>query len=260
MIKTVIAQDRTELGRFVGEQAAEVLRTSLETRDECNLVIATGSSQFEALEALVQQPGIEWERVNGFHLDEYLGIPRTHSASFCGYLAQRFVERVPLKSFFYLDGEKEPSSLLAEANQNLAGKTIDLLLCGIGENGHLAFNDPPADFEADSPYLLVDLDEPCRKQQVGEGWFDSLDQVPLRAISMSIPQILAANKILCAVPDRRKAEAVRATLEDEISPQVPASALRNHADTMLILDTSSSSRLSDESQQACVFLNGTSTS
>ncbi|MCA9132343.1 MAG: glucosamine-6-phosphate deaminase [Planctomycetales bacterium] len=253
-MKTVIAQNRAELGKFVAEQAAEVLRRRLAEQETCNLVIATGSSQFEVLDSLVQQPGIEWERINGFHLDEYLGLERTHSASFCGYLASRFVDRVPLRSFFYLDGTLPPEKLKADAAAAIGGKKIDLLLCGIGENGHLAFNDPPANFDSTEPYLIVDLDEACRKQQVGEGWFDSLDLVPRQAISMSIHQILQAEVIFCTVPDRRKAAAVQSTLEQDISPMIPASALRRHPNTTLILDTSSSSLLSSEVLKECQHL------
>lgn len=247
-MKIVIAQDRAELGRFVAEQAAQILQQCLQEHEICNLVVATGSSQFEVLESLVQQPGIAWERVAGYHLDEYLGIDRSHSASFCGYLASRFAERVPLGSFHYLDGTLPAEELKREADAAIGDKRIDLLLCGIGENGHLAFNDPPADFDTTDPYIIVDLDEACRKQQVGEGWFDSLDEVPVQAISMSIHQILRARTILCAVPDRRKAEAVAASVEGKIHPDVPASALRKHADATLILDTSSAAMLSEQSR------------
>ncbi len=233
------------MGKFVAESAAEVLRHCLSQHDTCNLVVATGSSQFEVLENLVQQSGIDWGRINGFHLDEYIGLDRSHSASFCGYLSSRFVERVPLKSFCYLDGTVPAQTLREQASRAIGSQKIDLLLCGIGENGHLAFNDPPADFATTEPYLIVQLDEDCRRQQVGEGWFDSLDHVPQQAISMSIQQILKADTIFCAVPDRRKAAAVRATLEDDISPSVPASALRRHARATLILDAASSSLLSD---------------
>lgn len=245
-MKVKVAQDRGELGAFTATKAAEVLRQCLERHELCNLVIATGSSQFEVLENLVAQPGIAWDRVCGFHLDEYLGVARNHPASFCGYLQSRFVDRLPLKSFYYLDGSLPAEQLRNSANAAFDGLRIDLLLCGIGENGHLAFNDPPADFSATNPYLIVELDEACRKQQVGEGWFDSIDDVPTQAISMSIPQILKAEVIYCSVPDRRKAEAVRATLEDEISPMVPATALRQHPNTTLVLDTSSSSLLSPD--------------
>ncbi|MEO8271995.1 MAG: glucosamine-6-phosphate deaminase [Aureliella sp.] len=243
-MKIKIAQDRGELGKWAAEQAADLLRLTLQRHELCNLVVATGSSQFEVLDSLVQQPGIAWNRVCGFHLDEYLGVDRIHPASFCGYLQKRFVERVPLKSFMYLDGALPAEQLLTTANAMLEGQRIDLMLCGIGENGHLAFNDPPADFETTSPYLIVDLDKACRKQQVGEGWFDSISDVPTQAISMSISQILKSETIICSVPDRRKAEAVRATLEDEVSPAIPASALRQHANTTLVLDLTSASLLS----------------
>ncbi|RMF39953.1 MAG: glucosamine-6-phosphate deaminase [Planctomycetota bacterium] len=257
-MRTVIANDRDVLGRFVASLAAETLKQRLEEQESVGLVIATGSSQFEVLDALVQQPGIDWSRVHGFHLDEYLGIPRDHPASFCGYLEQRFVSRVPIGSFYFLDGTRPPHELLCEANERLQGQRIDLLLCGIGENGHLAFNDPPADFQTTDPYLIVELDEACRRQQVGEGWFDSVAHVPTQAISMSIRQILSAGTILCSVPDRRKAEAVRNTLESEISPQVPASALRQHSDVVLVLDPPSASLLSPETLQACEHVSAAS--
>lgn len=257
-MRTVVASDRADLGKFVAEQAAEVLIRCLAAKAECNLVIATGSSQFEVLDTLVHQPGIEWERVHGFHLDEYLGIPRTHSASFCGYLESRFVQKVPLGSFYFLDGMSPPEELRAAASEILAGRSIDLLLCGIGENGHLAFNDPPADLEATEPYLIVELDEACRKQQVGEGWFDALAQVPTSAISMSVQQILKAERILCAVPDRRKADAVRRTLEEQPGPMNPSGMLRQHADVTMVLDAQSSSLLSTESLAACQHLDSTS--
>ncbi len=253
-MKIVVAQDRKQLGRFVAEQAGQVLRACLDSQSQCNLVIATGSSQFEVLESLVQQPNIDWNRVHGFHLDEYLGIDREHSASFVGYLATRFVDRLPLASFYFMNGMLPADELRREANAAIAGKQIDLLLCGIGENGHLAFNDPPADFDADEAYLIVRLDDACRKQQVGEGWFDSLESVPKRAISMSIQQILRAKHILCAVPDRRKAEAVRNTAEGQITPAVPASILQQHAQVCLILDQSSASLLSAETLSHCQVL------
>ncbi|MCA9129093.1 MAG: glucosamine-6-phosphate deaminase [Planctomycetales bacterium] len=253
-MKIVIAPDRTTLGSFAAKQAAITLRRVLQAQPECNVVIATGSSQFEVLESLVQQPDVDWSRVNGFHLDEYLGIDKTHSASFCGYLAARFVDRLPLKSFYYLDGTLPPEQLRMSASVAISDRTIDLVMCGIGENGHLAFNDPPADFETQDPYLIVELDEACRKQQVGEGWFDSLASVPTQAISMSIHQILKASKIICSVPDRRKAEAVKASLEGEISPNMPASALRRHADVTLLLDSSSASLLDPSTMAGSTIL------
>lgn len=253
-MKTVITQDRLQMGKYTAQQAAETLRHVLSSKPECNLVIATGSSQFEVLESLTSQSDIDWSRVNGFHLDEYVGLPKSHPASFCGYLATRFVDRVPLKSFFYLDGTQNAESMRRTASDKLRGLTIDLLLCGIGENGHLAFNDPPADFETREPYIIVELDEACRKQQVGEGWFDSMAQVPTKALSMSIYQILEAKRILCSVPDGRKAQAVRDTLEGSIVPQVPASALKRHANTTLVLDEASASLLSPAARNSCVSI------
>ncbi|GIW97535.1 MAG: glucosamine-6-phosphate deaminase [Pirellulaceae bacterium] len=250
-MRTVIATDRNQMGQWVARQAADFLRSLLAEQEVVTLVVATGSSQFEVLDSLVQQPDIAWERVEGFHLDEYLGLHRSHPASFCGYLEQRFVSRVPLRSFFYLDGTREPQELLAEANSKMAQRTIDLLLCGIGENGHLAFNDPPADFEATAPYLLVDLDEACRRQQVGEGWFDSIADVPTQAISMSVKKIMSAQKILCSVPDRRKAEAVRNTLVGPVTPEVPASILQQHPDAHLVLDQSSAKLLPEDALREC---------
>jgi glucosamine-6-phosphate deaminase len=241
-----IAESRAAMGRYVAEIAAAHLRDVLSKQAEANLIVATGSSQFEVLDSLVQMPNIDWARVNGFHLDEYLGLPCTHSASFCGYLKQRFVDQVPLRSFLYLDGTLPPEELIQRASESLGGKRIDLLLCGIGENGHLAFNDPPADFETKAVYNIVELDEACRRQQVGEGWFDTLDQVPTQAISMTIHQILQAERILCSVPDRRKAEAVKQTLEGSITSDVPASALSHHKATTLILDSTSSCLLSEQ--------------
>lgn len=241
-----IAETRPAMGKYVAEVAAAHLQEVLSKQAEANLVVATGSSQFEVLDSLVQIQDVDWPRVNGFHLDEYLGLARTHSASFCGYLKQRFVDRVPLKSFLYLDGTLPPAELIKVASETLGSKSIDLLLCGIGENGHLAFNDPPADFETKAVYNIVELDEACRRQQVGEGWFDSLQQVPTQAISMTIHQILRAERILCSVPDRRKAEAVKQTLEGKITADVPASALSHHQATTLILDTTSSCLLSEQ--------------
>lgn len=192
------------------------------------------------LQDLTAAAGIAWEKVSGFHLDEYLGIDDRHPASFCRYLRERIVERVPIGDFHWING-KTPNPLdecrrLATA---IAGHEIDLALIGIGENGHLAFNDPPADFDTDEPYLVVDLDERCRRQQVGEGWFQSLDHVPRQAITMSIRQIMNARAIVCTVPDARKAEAVAAAMEGPLTSDVPASILRQHPQATIYLDPDS---------------------
>jgi glucosamine-6-phosphate deaminase len=258
-VKIVIAQTRERLGRFVADQAAANLRSCLANGASCNLVIATGSSQFEVLDSLVGQPDIDWSRVCGYHLDEYIGLDRQHSASFVGYLAARFVNRLPLKSFYFLEGTLPADELRNKACTAIEDQQIDLLLCGIGENGHLAFNDPPADFMTEKPYLIVDLDEACRMQQVGEGWFDRIENVPKQAISMSIHKIMSAKQILCTVPDRRKAIAVRNSIEGEITSAVPASILQRHPNVTLILDTASSSLLSPDSLESCEFLEEGST-
>lgn len=245
-MQTIITKDASAMGAYAASQAADQLRTQLDKKSHVNLVIATGASQFEVLANLVEQPGIDWSRVTGFHLDEYVGLAADHPASFCGYLRERFVERVPLADFHYLAGDQEPKETIRSVGTTIRDNEIDLLLCGIGENGHLAFNDPPADFETTEPYLIVELDEPCRQQQVGEGWFDSLEQVPTHAMSMSVRQIMKAHRIICSVPDNRKAEAIRKTLLNEISPSIPASILRNHSDATLVIDEAAAIELSDE--------------
>ena len=208
------------------------------------MVIATGSSQFEVLSQLAAEGDVDWSKVTGFHLDEYVGLSPEHPASFCRYLKERFVDLVPISAFHFLRGDADPDETIGRVGGLVKSSEIDVALVGIGENGHLAFNDPPADFETQDPYLIVTLDEPCRMQQVGEGWFESLDDVPTRAISMSVRQILKAKKIYCSVPDARKADAVRGTLEEPVSPSIPASILREHAETHLVIDDAAAGKLS----------------
>ena len=238
-----IARDREGLGNFSAACAAECLRGLLKTQSRARIVVATGSSQFEVLEHLTKADSIDWSRVDGFHLDEYLGLDRTHPASFCGYLAARFVHKVPIGSFHFLDGKSDPEKVVAEASKLWSQAPIDLAMIGIGENGHLAFNDPPADFQTTQVYHVVTLDEACRRQQVGEGWFPSLENCPTEAISMTIHAILQSRKIICSVPDGRKADAVALSVDGPITPNVPASILRNHPDVTLVLDESSAAKL-----------------
>ncbi len=244
-MRTILTANPGEMGSWVAKHAASDLRQAISDRGSANIVVATGASQFEVLKHLVAAPDIDWSKVTGFHLDEYVGISRDHGASFCGYLKERFVDHVDLAQFHYLRGDADPQAVIREIGDLVTTSQIDLALVGIGENGHLAFNDPPADFETEEPYLVVELDEPCRMQQVGEGWFESLEVVPTHAISMSVQQILKAAKIYCSVPDERKAAAVRATLEDEITPAIPASILRKHADTTLVIDKAAASKLDE---------------
>lgn len=249
-MRVIVTEDRAAMGAWVAEHAAADLRQAIESQGEARLIIATGSSQFEVLEALAARTDVDWSAVTGFHLDEYIGISQSHPASFCRYLRERFVGKLPLKEFHYLDGEGDARATIASVGAKLIAAPIDVALVGIGENSHLAFNDPPADFETDEPYIRVELDEPCRLQQVGEGWFAGLDDVPTHAISMSIRQIMRTRTIYCSVPDERKAAAVRATLEDEISPQIPASILRNHGQVTLIIDRAAASQISPASQSS----------
>ena len=188
---------------------------------------------------------LDWSKVGAFHLDEYIGVPVSHPASFRKYLRERFVDRVPgLKSFTFVDGENPDPSRECERLGKLIGKvTIDVAFVGIGENGHLAFNDPPADFDTDAAYLVVTLDEACRRQQLGEGWFASLSEVPTSAISMGIRQILKSRTIVCTVPDGRKAKAVKATVEGKVTNMVPASILQLHNDCHLFLDQAAAALL-----------------
>ncbi len=240
-----IFSSKQELGRAAAHQAAGIMRQAIAERGQAYVIAATGASQFEFLEALTQAPELDWSRTTFFHLDEYLGLSQSHPASFRRYLKERIVDRVHPGTFHFVNGEAaDPRAECRRLGELISRYTIDVAFVGIGENGHLAFNDPPADFETEEPYLVVQLDEACRRQQLGEGWFSSLEEVPRTAISISIKQILRSRHILCVVPDARKAQAVRNCLELEISPQYPASILRQHPATTLFLDIHSASLLS----------------
>lgn len=248
VIKTY--EDKTSLGRAAAEQAAASLRAALDHRGRARIIAATGASQFEFLEALTAMPNIDWALVEMFHLDEYIGLPALHPASFRKYLRERLINKTGITKYHFLDGEGDVPAVVRKVSAELAAAPIDVAFVGIGENGHLAFNDPPADFETEEPYIIVELDEPCRRQQVGEGWFKDLTEVPKRAISMSIRQILKSKEILCIVPDARKAQAVKSCFEGEISPLAPASILRTHANTTIFLDKLSSALLSPQSKRS----------
>ena len=245
-MKTILTANSQEMGRVAARLAAADLNSAIEATGQANIIVATGASQFEVLKHLVAEDGIDWSRVHGFHLDEYIGIGVDHPASFCKYLKERFVDQVPVADFQYLLGDQDPTETIQRVGELISETRIDVAMVGIGENGHLAFNDPPADFETQLPYLIVELDEPCRQQQVGEGWFGALADVPTHAISMSVAQIMKSANIYCSVPDERKANAVRSTLQDEVSPNIPASILRNHSAATLIIDEAAAARLSDE--------------
>ena len=233
-----IMPDKPAMGKAAAAAGAELIRQAIAERGAANIIVATGASQFEMLEALVRESGVAWNLVTGFHLDEYVGLPIAHPASFRGYLWQRFVSKLPLppRAFYFLNAEEDPQRECERVGAVLREHPIDVAFVGIGENGHLAFNDPPADFETDRPYLVVDLDDACRRQQLGEGWFPTFEDVPKQAISMSVRQIMKSRAIVCTVPDERKAEAVGNAVDGGVTPDVPASILQRHERCTLYLD------------------------
>ena len=244
-ISPVILPTVEEMGKAAANYGASILREMLLTKETVNLVVATGASQFTVLSNLISQPDIDWSRVHGFHLDEYLGVSDKHPASFCRYLRERFVEQVPLASFEYIHGDcLNPDDECSRLSDLLKGRILDLAFLGIGENGHLAFNDPPADFETNNSYLVVELDEACRRQQMGEGWFEIFEDVPRQAISMSIRQIMKIENIVCSVPDLRKAEAVKLALQGPVTQNLPASILQQHQKVKVFLEHKAASGLS----------------
>ena len=239
-MEVFISGSKQELGTKAAHKGAEIIRKAIRENGQANIIVATGASQFEMLNELVKEE-IDWSAVTAFHLDEYIGISEDHPASFRKYLKERFVDIVSPREFIYVNGENNPAEECARLGELISKRPVDLAFVGIGENGHLAFNDPPADFETNEAYLVVTLDDNCRRQQMGEGWFSSIDDVPVQAISMSVKQIMKSKAIICSVPDERKATAVYNTLHSKISPDYPASILRKHPAAFLLLDTLSAS-------------------
>jgi glucosamine-6-phosphate deaminase len=243
-MKLRVFSEKSSLSFAAASQAAFAIWRAIQKKDHARIVVATGTSQMGFLDALTQAQGMEWQKVEMFHLDEYVGLPITHPASFRKYLLERLIEKVKIGKYHLLDGEGDPHAVAERIGAELQSAPIDVAFAGIGENGHLAFNDPPADLETEKPYLVVELDEACRRQQVGEGWFANISEVPKQAISMSIRQILKAKEIICVVPDARKAQAVKLCLEGEIGPMAPASVLRTHPAATIYLDKESAALLS----------------
>lgn len=240
-----ISSSESEAGKCAAQKGADAIGAAIQARGEASIILATGASQFEVLDALVDIPGIDWSCTTIFHLDEYIGIEATHSASFIRYLQERFLARVPaVKDFVAINGNAANIDLEIQRISSITSKfNIDVAFVGIGENGHLAFNDPPADFDTDAPFIRVELDKKCRTQQSNEGWFATFEDVPSQAISMSIKQITKSSTIICTVPDERKAQAVKAALEGEITNLCPASVLQTHANTFFFLDTAAAKLL-----------------
>jgi glucosamine-6-phosphate deaminase len=237
--KIEILPDEEAMAQRAAKDAATHLRQLLAGGRRALVMFATGSSQFRFLELLTAAPGIDWERVDLIHLDEYVGIGEEHPASFVRYLRERVAAKVRLGSALFIDGLADPRAECQRLKQVLNGRSVDLAFAGIGENGHLAFNDPPADFTTTEPYIVVELDEACRRQQVGEGWFPEMDAVPRQAISASIRFILSARQIVCCAPGARKAVPVRDCLAGAVTPLHPASALRQHPNATVYLDRES---------------------
>lgn len=240
-------KNSNSLADAAAQQAADSMRQAIAQRGCCRVVLATGNSQLAFLNALTSMNGIDWKNVEAFHLDEYVGMPATHPASFRKFLLERVIRKAGITQFRGVEGDAaDLAGAIGRIGRELTSEPIDLAFIGIGENGHIAFNDPPADFETEDPYILVELDEPCRRQQVGEGWFKDISEVPTRAISMSPKQIMKAREIISVVPDRRKANAIKLCLEGKIRPTAPASVLRRHPNVTLYLDEDSASLLNSD--------------
>jgi glucosamine-6-phosphate deaminase len=239
-----IFENKSSLAKAAAEQAATTVRRAIDERGGARIIAATGTSQIEFLDALARADKIDWRQVEMFHLDEYVGLSITHPASFRKYLLERLIHKTGIAQYHLLDGNSDPREVARRVGELLRSEPAEVAFAGIGENGHLAFNDPPADFQTEEPYLVVTLDAVCRQQQVGEGWFANVSEVPLQAISMSVRQILKAREIIAVVPDARKAPAVKLCFEGEVSPMAPASILRTHPAATVCLDRESASLLS----------------
>ena len=244
-MKITIHDTSAAASQAAAAAAAGILREAIQAKGHAVFVAATGNSQMDFLNHLTAAPGIAWKHTTLFHLDEYIGIPADHPASFRRYLRERLTSRVPVGSVHFVRGDApDLPAELARLNAAIAAAAVDVAFIGIGENGHVAFNDPPADFATESPFIVVDLDDACRRQQVGEGWFGSIDAVPRQAVSMSVKQIMKSARILCTVLEHRKAGAVKTCLEGEIGPMFPASILRTHPGCDLFLDRDAAGLLS----------------
>jgi glucosamine-6-phosphate deaminase len=238
-----VFSSKATLAQAAADHAAAIIRDAISAHGEARIIAATGASQFDFLDALTKITDIDWDRVEMFHLDEYVGITDQAPASFCRYLRERLIDKVGLKKYHLLDGTEAPAAVIERVSAEIRKAPIDVAFVGVGENGHLAFNDPPADFDTEEAYIVVNLDETCRKQQLGEGWFPTLEDVPRQAISMTIKQIMKAEQILCIAPDARKANAIKACFNGEVSPMAPASILQRHPNATIYLDKESASLL-----------------
>ena len=237
-----IFETPVELGQMAAAQSAEIINKAIANKGKARIALSTGASQFETINALTKME-IDWSKVEMFHLDEYIGLPESHPASFRKYLKERFLSKVNIKQAYLVDGEDDPQKVIAYLTTEIQKEPIDLGVIGIGENAHIAFNDPPADFDVREAYICVTLDEACKQQQVREGWFVTIDDVPKQAISMTVYQIMQCRKIVTCVPYAVKAKAIKDTIENQLTNMVPATMLKGHPDWTLYLDKDSASLL-----------------
>ena len=237
-----ISTDAAELGKKAAAFSGMILRETIKQNGEARLLLSTGSSQFETLSALLNEK-VEWRKIEIFHLDEYIGLPSTHKASFRKYLNDRFISKINAKKFYGVDTEGNPEDCIARLSSEIRKKQVDLALIGIGVNGHIAFNDPPADFDTRESFRVVKLDDTCRRQQVDEGWFEKVDEVPQQAVSMTPWQIMQSKTIVSCVPHKVKARAVKDTLSNTTTRLIPATLLKEHSDFHLFIDTASASEI-----------------
>lgn len=239
-MKVLVSKNSKELGAKAAAHAAEILRRAIDEKGVARLILSTGASQFDTITALIKE-NLDWNKVEMFHLDEYINLPESHPASFRKYLKERFTAFVNLKKAHFVDGEGDVQENIRVLTEELLKQPVDLGLIGIGENAHIAFNDPPANFDTKDAYIIVDLDEQCKKQQIGEGWFKTLDDVPKQAISMSVYQIMQCRTIISCVPYKVKANAIKLTLEKDLTNTIPATMLKEHNDITIYLDEDSAS-------------------
>ena len=244
-MKIIVTENSAELGKKASSLAAAKINEAIQQRGYARIVLSTGASQFDTLKELIKED-VDWSKVEMFHLDEYVDLPVSHPASFRKYLQERFVSKVNLKAAHFVNGEGNIDRNIFDLTNEINKDPLDVGLIGIGENAHIAFNDPPADFNTEDPYIVVNLNETCKRQQVGEGWFASVDDVPKQAISMSVNKIMSCKCIISCVPDERKANAIYSMITSEVAPEVPASILKKHKDVYVFIDKGSASKTPDE--------------
>ena len=237
-MKKYVFETPALLGESCAQETARLLNHAIAEKGNARIILSTGASQFDTIKHLRKQD-VDWSKVEMFHLDEYIGIGETHPASFVKYLRERFADGLNLKRTHYISGLIDPAKAMADVTEEILREPIDVALIGVGENGHIAFNDPPANFDTKESFIIVNLDDACKAQQVREGWFASLDDVPTTAITMTVHQIMQAKVVLSAVPYVQKAAAVKAVLDNDVTNMIPATILKTHPSWTLYLDKAS---------------------